>query len=72
MPKEVFYPPIKGQFEAMQINLPNDIHAYLVNAYGDYMWIPPVEQREKHWTVGFCMDLAAEQEKKAAEAEQNV
>jgi len=24
-----------------------------------------VEQREKHWTVGFCMDLAAEEAKKA-------
>ena len=60
MPKEIFYPPIKGQFEDMQINLPNDIHEYLVNAYGDYMWIPPVEQREKHWTVGFCMDLTDE------------
>jgi lipopolysaccharide cholinephosphotransferase len=52
----------------MQINLPRDIHAYLVNAYGDYMWIPPVEQREKHWTVGFCMDVAAAEAKKAAEA----
>lgn len=66
MPKKVFYPPIKGQFEDMEINLPNDIHEYLVNAYGDYMWIPPVEQREKHWTVGFCMDVAA---KEAADAE---
>lgn len=70
MPKEVFYPPIKGDFEDTQINLPHDIHAYLVNAYGDYMWIPPVEQREKHWTVGFCMDVAAEEARKAAEAEQ--
>lgn len=64
MPKDVFYPPIKGQFEDMQINLPNNTHEYLVNAYGDYMWIPPVEEREKHWTVGFCMDLAAEEAKK--------
>lgn len=60
MPKDVFYPPIKGEFEDMMINLPNNTHEYLVNAYGDYMWIPPVEQREKHWTVGFCMDLAAD------------
>lgn len=56
MPKKVFYPPFKGPFEDMEIYLPNDIHEYLVNAYGDYMWIPPVEQREKHWTAGFCMD----------------
>ena len=39
MPKEVFYPPIQGPFEDMQINLPRDIHAYLVNAYGDYEWM---------------------------------
>lgn len=70
MPKEVFYPPIKGEFEDMTINLPNDIHAYLVNAYGDYMWIPPVEEREKHWTVGFCMDLAARKAKEAEEAKE--
>ena len=63
MPKDIFYPPIKGQFEDMEINLPNNIHEYLVNAYGDYMWIPPVEQREKHWTVGFCMDLSAQEKK---------
>ena len=55
MPKEVFYPPFKGPFEDMEVMLPHDIHAYLVNAYGDYMWIPPVEQREKHWTAGFNM-----------------
>ena len=67
MPKEVFYPPKKGPFEDMDINLPNDIHAYLVNAYGDYMWIPPVEQREKHWTVGFCMDVAAAEAEEKAE-----
>ncbi len=69
MPKKVFYPPIQGQFEDMQVNLPRDIHAYLVNAYGDYMWIPPEDQREKHWTVGFCMDLAAQEAKKQAEEE---
>ena len=67
MPKEVFYPPIRGQFEDTEINLPHDIDAYLVNAYGDYMWIPPVEQREKHWTVGFCMDKSYDQLKKEQE-----
>ena len=48
-------------FENIEINLPHNIHAYLENAYGDYMRIPPVEEREKHWTVGFCMDLAAQE-----------
>lgn len=59
MPKSVYYPPIKGEFEGMQINLPHDPDAYLKNQYGDYMKIPPVEDREKHYSVGFCLDLAA-------------
>lgn len=66
MPKDVFYPSFKGPFEDTEVNLPHNIHAYLENAYGDYMWIPPVEQREKHWTVGFCMDLAARDAETAA------
>lgn len=60
MPKSVYYPPIKAEFEGMQINLPHDPDAYLKNQYGDYMKIPPVEEREKHYSVGFCLDLAAE------------
>ena len=44
-----------------------DPQTYLENAYGDYMWIPPVEQREKHWTVGFCMDKSFDELKKDAE-----
>ena len=64
MPKEVFYPPFKGPFEDMEVELPHDIHAYLENAYGDYMWIPPVEQREKHWTAGFCLDKGIDELRK--------
>ena len=63
MPKEVFYPTTEGEFEDMTIKLPGNIHEYLVNAYGDYMWIPPVEEREKHWTAGFCMDISKKEEK---------
>lgn len=60
MPKKIFYPPFKGVFEDTEVNLPNNIHAYLENAYGDYMRIPPEEEREKHWTIGFCMDVNGE------------
>lgn len=62
MPKEVYYPPIQGPFEDMTVNLPHDPDAYLKNQYGDYMTIPPVEERESHWSVGFCLDVAAAQE----------
>jgi len=61
MPKEVYYPPIKGPFVDMQINLPHNPDEYLKNQYGDYMVIPPEADRESHWSIGFCLDLEAEQ-----------
>ena len=67
MPKEVYYPPVKGQFEDMMINLPHDTDAYLKNQYGDYMTIPPVEERESHWSIGFCLDVAAAEAEKDAQ-----
>ena len=60
MPKNVYYPPVKGQFEDMQINLPHNPDAYLKNQYGDYMTIPPEADREKHWSIGF--DLGDEKD----------
>lgn len=60
MPKDVYYPPIKGPFEDMAINLPHNPDEYLKNQYGDYMVIPPEADREKHWSIGFCLDNSAE------------
>ena len=60
MPKEVYYPPIKGPFEDISINLPHDPDAYLKNQYGDYMTIPPEADREKHYSVGFSLDVAGD------------
>lgn len=60
MPKEVYYPPVKGKFVDFEINLPHDTDAYLKNQYGDYMTIPPVEEREKHWSIGFSLDVEAD------------
>lgn len=51
MPKEVYYPPIKGPFEDFSINLPHDPDTYLKNQYGDYWVIPPEADREKHYSV---------------------
>ena len=64
MPKEVYYPPIKGPFEDFSINLPHDPDTYLKNQYDDYWVIPPEADREKHYSVGFCLDCAAEEQKK--------
>lgn len=67
MPKSVYYPPIQGPFEDMMLNLPRDTDTYLKNQYGDYMTIPPVEEREKHWSIGFCLDLEAEEKQSRAQ-----
>lgn len=56
MPKDVYYPPVKGQFEDFLINLPHNTDEYLKNQYGDYMVIPPEEEREKHWSIGFNLE----------------
>jgi phosphorylcholine metabolism protein LicD len=61
MPKDVYYPPIKGTFEDFEINLPHDPDAYLENQYGDYMTIPPEAQREKHWSIGFDLNAGAQE-----------
>ena len=63
MPKDVYYPPIQGEFEDFMINLPHNPDLYLKNQYGDYMVIPPEAGREKHWSVGFCLDVKAAKEK---------
>ncbi|MFM1602660.1 LicD family protein [Helcococcus ovis] len=57
MPKDVYYPPVKMKFEDMMINVPHNIDEYLKNQYGDYMIIPPVEDREKHYSVGFSLNV---------------
>ena len=61
MPKTVYYPPVEMLFEDMMIPVPHDTDAYLKNQYGDYMKIPPVEERESHWSVGFNLNVSGEQ-----------
>ena len=61
MPKDVYYPPIKGPFEDFEIQLPHDPDAYLENQYGDYMTIPPEAGREKHWAIGFDLGQDAQE-----------
>jgi lipopolysaccharide cholinephosphotransferase len=56
LPNDVFFPVSEGCFESIKVNLPNKPDIYLSNLYGDYMRIPPVEKRERHFYVEFCMD----------------
>ena len=51
MPKETFVPVVNGVFEGLTIHLAADYDAYLKNLYGDYMKLPPVEKRERHFIV---------------------
>lgn len=43
------YPLQKGEFEGIEINLMHRNHEMLVKGYGDYMQLPPEEERENHY-----------------------
>ena len=50
-PTDVILPMKMGKFEGLDIYIPNNTDAFLRNLYGDYMQIPPVESRERHFAV---------------------
>ena len=59
MPCEVFLPVRKAFFEGLEVNVPGQAEKYLTNLYGEnYMQLPPVEKRERHFIVDF--DLSSE------------
>lgn len=51
IPTNVFFPTKKVFFEGIESSIPNDADKYLSNLYGDYMKIPPVEKRERHFFI---------------------
>lgn len=52
-PKYIFLPVKKVPFENTFSYVANDYHTYLTKLYGDYMKIPPLEKRERHFIVEF-------------------
>ena len=46
--KDILLPPKEVPFEDTTINVPNDYDQFLTMIYGDYMKIPPVEERYNH------------------------
>lgn len=48
VPRNVFGNGAQLRFEDIEICVPEDYHAYLTSVYGDYMQLPPVEQRSGH------------------------
>lgn len=53
MLNETFYPMKQISFEGKIVNVPNNYDYYLKNLYGNYMEIPPVEKRERHFVCKF-------------------
>lgn len=47
-PTKLFSPPKKIKFESLMVNVPNDYDTYLKIIYGDYMKMPPKEERVNH------------------------
>jgi lipopolysaccharide cholinephosphotransferase len=61
--KEVFFPPKIGIFEGVKVNIPNDAHYHLSHLYGDYMQLPPEEERVGlHCMVDFSFDTTPKEE----------
>ena len=49
--KAQILPPAIKSFEGEEALIPSDYDAYLKNLYGDYLKIPPVNKRERHFVV---------------------
>lgn len=46
--RDTWFPYSEGTFEGVAVNLPHDVEKYLTNIYGDYMKLPPPEERVVH------------------------
>lgn len=61
-PVDYYLPPVQGEFEGRLVLLPNKYDSLLTNLYGDYMQIPPIENRESHFytkfDLGFDLSVA--------------
>lgn len=53
LPVNTFLPVKKVDFEGTKSYVPGGYDSYLTHLYGDYMKMPPVEKRERHFIVEF-------------------
>lgn len=51
--REVYLPVQEAKFEGLKVYIPNKHDPYLRNLYKEYMQLPPVEKRERHFIVEF-------------------
>lgn len=47
--RSTFFPVVDASFENINVDIPYDSDTYLKNLYGDYMQIPSIEKRERHF-----------------------
>ena len=46
--KKHIEPTVWVEFENSKIKIPNDVHNFLSQRYGDYMQLPPEDKRHNH------------------------
>ncbi len=51
--KSTFLPTQTAVFEGIKVQIPNNYDVYLKNLYHDYMTLPPIEKRERHYIIEF-------------------
>ena len=61
-PAEHFAAGVPGTFEGRTIQNPIGYHSYLQKLYGDYMQLPPEDQRVMHGFTGWYLDETGETE----------
>lgn len=52
-PYNVYFPVTTAMFEGIEVCIPADYDAYLTSMYCNYMELPPVEKRERHFVYEF-------------------
>lgn len=59
IPQEIdlFFPPVRGDFEGLKVYLPHRPIPYLEMEFGDWQWIPPEDERLEHYLVEFDLNI---------------
>ena len=64
LPRSTYYETVKCRFEDRVYMIPRDADRYLSSVYGDYMTLPPVEQRITHGVGKISFDTRKEKNEK--------